>query len=48
MSAGERSTEAIRLLVSDIDGTLVLTGGAGARALTRAFDVTPCSDTPPV
>ena len=26
-----------RLLLFDIDGTLMLTGGAGARALTRAF-----------
>lgn len=27
-----------RLLLFDIDGTLVLTGGAGKRAMTRAFD----------
>ncbi len=27
-----------RLLLFDIDGTLVLTGGAGVRAMTRAFD----------
>ena len=27
----------VRLLLFDIDGTLVLTGGAGSRAMTRAF-----------
>ena len=27
----------MRLLLFDIDGTLVLTGGAGSRAMTRAF-----------
>ena len=27
-----------RLLLFDIDGTLVLTGGAGGRAMTRAFE----------
>ncbi len=27
-----------RLILFDIDGTLVLTGGAGARAMTRAFE----------
>ena len=30
----------MRLLLFDIDGTLVLTGGAGSRAMTRAFAVT--------
>jgi phosphoglycolate phosphatase-like HAD superfamily hydrolase len=30
----------VRLLLFDIDGTLVLTGGAGSRAMTRAFAVT--------
>jgi phosphoglycolate phosphatase len=30
----------LRLLLFDIDGTLVLTGGAGSRAMTRAFAVT--------
>jgi phosphoglycolate phosphatase len=29
-----------RLLLFDIDGTLVLTGGAGKRAMTRAFEET--------
>jgi phosphoglycolate phosphatase len=28
----------IRLVLFDIDGTLVLTGGAGARGMTRAFE----------
>ena len=28
----------IKLILFDIDGTLVLTGGAGARAMTRAFE----------
>jgi phosphoglycolate phosphatase-like HAD superfamily hydrolase len=27
----------VRLLLFDIDGTLILTGGAGLRALDRAF-----------
>jgi phosphoglycolate phosphatase-like HAD superfamily hydrolase len=27
----------VRLLLFDIDGTLILTGGAGSRAMTRAF-----------
>src|SRR5580765_8577671 len=27
-----------RLILFDIDGTLVLTGGAGGRAMTRAFE----------
>ena len=30
----------MRLLLFDIDGTLVLTGGAGSRAMTRAFNAT--------
>jgi phosphoglycolate phosphatase len=30
----------VRLLLFDIDGTLVLTGGAGSRAMTRAFAAT--------
>ena len=30
----------IKLVLFDIDGTLVLTGGAGARAMTRAFEET--------
>ena len=30
----------MRLLLFDIDGTLILTGGAGSRAMTRAFAVT--------
>jgi phosphoglycolate phosphatase len=30
----------VRLLLFDIDGTLILTGGAGSRAMTRAFAVT--------
>ena len=30
----------MRLLLFDIDGTLVLTGGAGSRAMTRAFAAT--------
>ena len=30
--------EATSVLLFDIDGTLVLTGGAGVRAMTRAFD----------
>jgi phosphoglycolate phosphatase len=30
----------LRLLLFDIDGTLVLTGGAGSRAMTRAFNAT--------
>jgi phosphoglycolate phosphatase len=30
----------LRLLLFDIDGTLVLTGGAGSRAMTRAFATT--------
>ena len=30
----------MRLLLFDIDGTLVLTGGAGSRAMTRAFKET--------
>jgi phosphoglycolate phosphatase len=30
----------VRLLLFDIDGTLVLTGGAGQRAMTRAFATT--------
>ena len=31
-------TRAIKVILFDIDGTLVLTGGAGGRAMTRAFD----------
>jgi beta-phosphoglucomutase-like phosphatase (HAD superfamily) len=27
----------VKVVLFDIDGTLVLTGGAGARAMTRAF-----------
>ena len=27
----------MKLLLFDVDGTLVLTGGAGVRAMTRAF-----------
>ena len=30
----------MRLLLFDIDGTLILTGGAGSRAMTRAFAAT--------
>jgi phosphoglycolate phosphatase len=30
----------VRLLLFDIDGTLILTGGAGSRAMTRAFAAT--------
>src|SRR2546422_849246 len=33
-----RLTGAIKVILFDIDGTLVLTGGAGGRAMTRAFD----------
>jgi phosphoglycolate phosphatase-like HAD superfamily hydrolase len=29
-----------KLILFDIDGTLILTGGAGARAMTRAFEAT--------
>jgi len=40
--AARRATGVIagmpRVLLFDIDGTLVLTGGAGGRAMTRAFD----------
>ena len=28
----------IKVILFDIDGTLVLTGGAGGRAMTRAFE----------
>jgi len=34
----DRLTDASTLVLFDIDGTLVLTGGAGARAMARAFD----------
>ena len=33
-----RPPRASTLILFDIDGTLVLTGGAGSRAMTRAFD----------
>src|SRR5499425_3164575 len=38
--AHARATYAVKanLLLFDIDGTLVLTGGAGGRAMTRAFE----------
>lgn len=32
------SPEVTRIVLFDVDGTLVLTGGAGGRALTRAFE----------
>jgi phosphoglycolate phosphatase len=35
---GRRLTDAITVILFDIDGTLVLTGGAGVRAMTRAFE----------
>src|ERR1700681_471359 len=37
---GEGGTGArlITLILSDVDGTFVLTGGAGARAMSRAFE----------
>jgi phosphoglycolate phosphatase-like HAD superfamily hydrolase len=38
---GSRAGGATRtLLLFDIDGTLILTGGAGTRAMTRAFEAT--------
>ena len=33
-----KARPSVKLLLFDIDGTLVLTGGAGARAMTRAFE----------
>jgi phosphoglycolate phosphatase len=30
--------EAVKLILFDVDGTLLLTGGAGSRAMTRAFE----------
>jgi phosphoglycolate phosphatase len=36
--AAKGSTGASTLVLFDIDGTLVLTGGAGGRAMSRAFD----------
>src|SRR6478672_10241261 len=37
-SAAKSKTSASTLILFDIDGTLVLTGGAGGRAMTRAFE----------
>src|SRR4051795_3543044 len=37
-SAAKDSGGASTLILFDIDGTLVLTGGAGGRAMSRAFD----------
>src|SRR4051794_39338871 len=37
-SAAKVRTTASTLLLFDIDGTLVLTGGAGGRAMSRAFE----------
>src|SRR3954469_19391458 len=37
-SAAKGSRGASTLILFDIDGTLVLTGGAGGRAMSRAFD----------
>ena len=37
---GRRQETLVRLLLFDIDGTLVLTGGAGSRAMARAFKET--------
>src|SRR4249919_1265724 len=37
-SAAKSKTTASTLLLFDIDGTLVLTGGAGGRAMSRAFE----------
>src|SRR4051812_10962175 len=36
--AAKAELSARTLLLFDIDGTLVLTGGAGGRAMTRAFE----------
>ena len=37
-SAAKSRTSASTLILFDIDGTLVLTGGAGGRAMSRAFE----------
>src|SRR3954466_1414868 len=37
-SAAKGNSRASTLILFDIDGTLVLTGGAGGRAMSRAFD----------
>src|SRR5437868_14023218 len=37
-SAAKARTSASTLILFDIDGTLVLTGGAGGRAMSRAFE----------
>src|SRR4249920_4123962 len=37
-SAAKVRTSASTLILFDIDGTLVLTGGAGGRAMTSAFE----------
>jgi phosphoglycolate phosphatase len=37
---GTTTTRMRKLLLFDIDGTLILTGGAGGRAMTRAFEAT--------
>jgi phosphoglycolate phosphatase-like HAD superfamily hydrolase len=39
-SAANRRTNGSSLILFDIDGTLVLTGGAGGRAMSRAFEET--------
>jgi phosphoglycolate phosphatase-like HAD superfamily hydrolase len=38
-TSDERYPAVNRLVLFDIDGTLVLTGGAGVRAMTRAFEI---------
>jgi phosphoglycolate phosphatase len=40
MTNGHTVTGTRKLLLFDIDGTLILTGGAGGRAMTRAFEAT--------
>jgi phosphoglycolate phosphatase len=40
MTAVNSPSKTRKLLLFDIDGTLILTGGAGGRAMTRAFEAT--------